>query len=128
MDSKEKIILIVDDELHIKQSFSYFFEDREWQVFTADSGEAALELLKTMTCSVAIVDIRMRGMDGESFIRIASERYPSMFFVVCTGSPMYEISEDLIQLPCVVDKVFGKPVMDMNGLEETILRLIEGCI
>ena len=124
MDLRKKKILIVDDEPHIRQSFSDFFEDREWRVYTADSGEAALELLKTRTCSVALVDIRMCGMDGESFIRKASERYSAMFFIVCTGSPEFEISEDLIQLPCVADRVFGKPVTDLNELEETINKLL----
>ncbi len=123
MALKEKTILIVDDEEYIRQSFSDFFEDREWQVLTADNGEAALELLKTETCAIAIVDIRMGGMDGESFIRKASKKNPGMMFVVCTGSPEYGISEDLILLPCVIDKVFGKPVIDMNELEKTIKAL-----
>ena len=123
MDSKRKKILIVDDERHIRQSFSDYFQDRGWQVFTAESGEAALELLKTRTCAVALVDIRMCGMDGEAFIRKASENL-AMFFVVCTGSPEYEISEDLIRLPCVADKVFGKPVIDLNELEDTINKLL----
>jgi DNA-binding NtrC family response regulator len=124
MDLREKEILIVDDEIHIRQSFSYFFEDRGWQVSTADSGEAALDLLRTKACAVALVDIRMCDMDGESFIRTASEKYSAMLFVICTGSPEYEISKDLIHLSCVANKVFGKPVTDMNELEETINKLI----
>ena len=47
-----------------------------------------------------------------------------MFFVVCTGYPEYEISEDLIRLPCVADRVFGKPVIDLNELEDTINKLL----
>ncbi len=120
MALKEKQILIVDDEPYIRQSFFDFFEDREWQVFMADSTESALELLKTQTCAVAIVDIRMGGMDGESFIRKASEKFPDMVFIVCTGSPEYQMSEDLIQLQSVLNKVFGKPVTDMFELENTI--------
>lgn len=117
-------ILIVDDETHIRQSFVDYFEDRGWIVISSQSGESALELLKTHTCSAAIVDIRMSGMDGESFIRETSEKYPDMVFVICTGSPEYEISDDILQLSTVADKVFSKPVIDADKLENTIQKLL----
>ena len=66
----------------------------------------------------------MGGMDGEMFIRSASEKYPDMVFVICTGSPAYETSEDLLQLPCVADQAFGKPVTDTYELENTISKLL----
>ncbi len=117
-------ILIVDDELHVRQSFFDFFEDREWQVLSAESGETALDLLGKEACDAVVVDIRMRGMDGETFIRKASEQYPEMVFIICTGSPEYKASEDLLELPCVADHVFAKPVTDFHELENEITKLL----
>lgn len=119
-----KSILIVDDELYIRQSLFNYFEDCEWQAFMAESGESALALLQTQPCCAAIVDIRMGGMDGEAFIRKTYEKYPGMVFLICTGSPEYELPEDLQQLPCVADTVFGKPVTNIDELEKTITKLL----
>lgn len=122
MEQIKKSILIVDDEIYIRQSFIDYFEDRGWLVFDAESGEAALGQLKIQTCSAAIVDIRMTGMDGETFIKTASKKYPNMVFIICTGSPEYETSEDLRRLPNAADQVFGKPVTCIENLENTIKK------
>ena len=126
MEQIKKSILIIDDENYIRQSFIDYFEDRHWLVFDTDSGESALELLKTQACSAAIVDIRMTGMDGEAFIKSASKKYPDMVFVICTGSPEYKTSEDILRLPNVSDQVFGKPVIDMDKLENIIKGMLGG--
>ena len=118
-------LLIVDDERVIRQSVADYFEDREWEVFTADSGEAGLAFLETQTCDAAIVDIRMGGMDGEAFIGKAARKYPQMRFVVCTGSPEYLPSETIIGLPNVAGNVFSKPVTDLGLLETALLALLE---
>ncbi|WP_020587987.1 response regulator [Desulfobacter curvatus] len=125
MEQIKESILIVDDEIYIRQSFIDYFEDRDWLVFDAESGESALELLKNQACSAAIVDIRMTGMDGETFIRNASKKYPAMVFIICTGSPEYETSEDIRQCPNVADQVFGKPVTNIDKLEITIKSMLE---
>ena len=124
IDPNSRKILIVDDELYVRQSFFDFFEDREWQVLSAESGETALDLLGKEACDAAVVDIRMGGMDGETFIRKASERYTEMVFIICTGSPEYKASEDLLGLPCVADHVFAKPVTDPHELENEISKLL----
>ena len=124
MKQIKKSILIVDDEIYIRQSFIDYFEDRDWLVFDAESGETALELLKNQACSAAIVDIRMTGMDGEAFIRNASKKYPDMVFVICTGSPEYETSEDIRRLSNAADQVFGKPVTCIEKLENTIKEML----
>lgn len=119
-----KTILIVDDEDHVRQSFFNYFEDHEWQVFSADSGESALELLLKQSCSAAVVDMRMTGMDGETFIRHAIDKYPEMAFVICTGTPEFRVSEDILKKSCVADKVFAKPVINLSELEKTIKNLL----
>jgi FixJ family two-component response regulator len=70
------------------------------------------------------VDIRMGGMSGDDFIREANRKKPGMAFVICTGSPEYHIPDDLVDLPCVSETVFRKPVTDFLALEEALLRNI----
>ena len=118
-------VLLVDDEKFIQQSFAGYLEDQLWQVFLADSGEQALKLLETESPDCAIVDIRMGGMDGNSFIREAFTKKPNMSFIICTGSPEFEIPKDLAKLRCVSNQIFQKPVTDLESLENCLIQSIE---
>lgn len=121
----QRTIMIVDDESIIRQSFVDWFEDREWITIEAESGEQALEILKTETIDCAIVDIRMGGINGEAFIREAGKNRNGVVFVICTGSPEYSIPPDLLKLSFVFKDVFRKPVVEFAELEQALLWLIE---
>ena len=41
-----KTILILDDEQAVRESFSDYFEDRQWHTILAESGEQALKLIE----------------------------------------------------------------------------------
>ncbi len=124
MTESMKTILIVDDETFIRQSFADYFEDHLWRPLQAESGERALEILEKESPGGAIVDIRMGGMDGNAFIREAHEKNPTMVFVICTGSPEYDVPVDLRKRARVSSHLFRKPVADMGELEKEIRRLI----
>ena len=95
-----------------------------WGAIGAVSGEEALAILETESPQGAIVDIRLGGMDGKAFIREAYRKQPKMAFVICTGSPEYDIPADVRKLPGISDRVFTKPVANLADLEEDLLRLI----
>jgi two-component system alkaline phosphatase synthesis response regulator PhoP len=59
-----KKILIVDDEPNIVMSLEYIFKKNNYQVFIARDGKEALELLKTETPDVIILDVMMPFVDG----------------------------------------------------------------
>ena len=125
MNEAVKTILILDDEPSIRDSFAAYFEDRLWQPIQVESAEHALEILEKTPISGVIVDIRLRGMDGNAFIRKAYTKHPNTAFVVCTGSPEYDVPMDLLKLPRVSNQVFRKPVFDMSKLERNLIRLIK---
>ena len=124
MYKASKTVLIVDDELFIRQSFIDYFEDRLWFPMAAQSGEEALTILDKESPRCAIVDIRLGNMDGNDFIREAYKKRPQMAFVICTGSPEYDIPEDIRKIPCVSEYIFTKPVTDIGRLEAELLQLI----
>jgi DNA-binding NtrC family response regulator len=124
MSAVSKTVLIIDDEIFIRQSFADYFEDHLWFTLQAESAEQALQLLETETPQGAIVDIRLGGMDGDAFIREAHQKKPDMVFVVCTGSPEYDVPHDLLQLPSVSSRIFRKPVVDMAEVKQELSRLL----
>jgi DNA-binding NtrC family response regulator len=119
-----KTVLIVDDEAFVRQSFVDFFEDRLWRSLQVESAELALKLLDEESPQGAVVDIRLKGMDGETFIRKAFQKQPQMTFLICTGSPEYRLPDDLSKLPNICSRLFRKPVSNMAEIESNLLGLI----
>ena len=117
-------ILIVDDELFVRQSFADFLEDCLWAPVTAESGEQALGILAETEIDAAIVDIRLGGMIGEEFIRQALPVYPDIVFIICTGSPEYIIPSDLIKSGRVSPQLFSKPVSELSKIDTELKRLL----
>ena len=124
MDLDQRSVLIVDDEPFIRQSFVDFFEDRRWMAYGAASGEEALEIVRRQSPLCAVVDIRLGGMDGETFIRKAFKEDPKLVFVICTGSPEYGAPNDLLKLTAVSSQIFWKPVTNIATLEADLIRMI----
>jgi DNA-binding NtrC family response regulator len=118
-------ILILDDEYVVRQSFVDYFEDNLWRVVQAESGEQALDLLETEQPEVAIVDIRLPGIDGDVFIREAIDRKKELAFVICSGSPSYGVPEDLQNQAKVSKHFFRKPVTNFDELEQDVLRIMK---
>ena len=57
-------ILVVDDEAIVRESLGSWFREDGHRVDTAESGKAALHLLTKSHYDIALVDIKMPGMDG----------------------------------------------------------------
>ena len=57
-------ILIVDDEIDICEFVKTFFEERGYEVLTAQNGDDALEVAKREKPELILLDIKMKGMDG----------------------------------------------------------------
>lgn len=117
--------MVLDDEDVVRESFVDYFEDNLWDAIQANSGEEALAQLKDGSPDAAIVDVRLGGMDGHSFIREAYNQKKNMVFVVCTGSPEYSLPENFKNLPRVSNRLFKKPVTDLKEIEDEILSLIQ---
>jgi len=62
-------ILVVDDEPGITELLKNFFERKSYTVFTANNGEAALEVVKEQRPHLVFLDIRMPKMDGLTVLR-----------------------------------------------------------
>lgn len=118
-------ILILEDELIIRQSLADYFEDQAWHTLEAETAEKALTLLDAHTITAAIVDIRLPGIDGNEFIRKAAPLHPNMGFVICTGSPAFMVPPDLQQLPNVSDWLCRKPVRNLDELKNQLVQLID---
>lgn len=61
-------VLVVDDERNLRESLAAFLRTEQMEALTADSGEAARDLLERERVEAVIVDLRMPGMSGLDFL------------------------------------------------------------
>jgi excisionase family DNA binding protein len=87
---KERVrhhVLVVDDEVSIRELLVKTLSLAEYAVDTADDGSAALSRLRDSahTCDLAIVDLKMPGMDGLMLIRQIKQLRPDLPVIIITG-------------------------------------------
>jgi CheY-like chemotaxis protein len=62
-------VLVVDDEPNILDFIRLALEDEGYHVLTAPNGAAALDVLRTEQPRLILLDLRMPGMDGATFVQ-----------------------------------------------------------
>lgn len=116
MTQGSKQFLILDDEESIRQSIAAFMEDEGYNVFQAETSEEALEIVKNNHIDQAVVDIRLPGIDGNTFMVEAAKINPCLKFVVHTGSADYIPPAAVRALGVSSACVLIKPSLDLTTL------------
>ena len=81
-------ILFVDDEKYFLETLRSLFADwskNTWRIEVANSADQALEILKTRTFDLVVVDVNMPVLDGVQFLAILTRRYPDLKKASLTG-------------------------------------------
>ncbi len=78
-------ILIVDDELIMRESLAGWLERDGHHVKKAASGEEALEMMKNIRFDILLVDMKMEGMSGLDVLRHVRENDPDVAVVIITA-------------------------------------------
>src|SRR5437868_6689894 len=78
-------LLIVDDELSVRDSLAKWFHEEGYEVTTAENGNDALTCLAQSRWDAALVDIKMRGTDGIELQRRIHEIDSELIVIMMTG-------------------------------------------
>src|ERR1700751_4488081 len=78
-------LLIVDDELSVRDSLAKWFHEEGYEVTTAENGNDALTCLAESRWDAALVDIKMHGIDGVELQRRMHEIDPELIVIMMTG-------------------------------------------
>ena len=78
-------VLLVDDEAGVLSALRRLLRPSGYQVMTAESGAAALELLATQPIDLIVSDMRMPNMNGAEFLSKARLLYPDTMRILLTG-------------------------------------------
>ncbi len=128
-----KNILLVDDEISIRQTLGGILADEGYEVLTASSGEEAVKILKEEPCSLVLLDIWLPGIDGIETLRIIKSEQPQIRVIMISGHGTIETAVkstklgafDFIEKPLSLDKVIlaVNHAFDLIRLEEENLLL-----
>lgn len=78
-------IMIVDDELIMRESLAGWLERDGHEVTKAESGERCLSLLQQTRFDILLVDIKMEGMTGLEVLKQVKEDDPDVDIVMITA-------------------------------------------
>jgi DNA-binding NtrC family response regulator len=91
-------ILVVDDERQICDLLQDFLTQEGYQVFTATNGVEAISLGKQERLDLALVDIKMPGMDGiEAFCELKNVK-KDMEVIILTGHGTLRTAKEAMRL------------------------------
>lgn len=85
MNKSEIGILIVDDELIVRESLTKWFREDGFRVESAENAAAALRKLQAGRWNLMLVDIKMPGMDGIELLQRVRETNKNVIVIVITA-------------------------------------------
>ncbi|HPI91590.1 MAG TPA: sigma-54 dependent transcriptional regulator [Deltaproteobacteria bacterium] len=94
MNSLTKKILVVDDEIGIRQSLKKILEKEGYEVLTASDGEEAFKVIRSDSIDLLISDIRMAGMDGLELLKVCKSVSPYTEVIMITGYASVDTAVD----------------------------------
>jgi two-component system, NtrC family, response regulator HydG len=78
-------ILIVDDELSVRDSLGKWFREEGYEIGSAENASDALTRMAEQRWDAALVDIKMHGTDGIELQRKMHEVDPNLIVIIMTG-------------------------------------------
>ncbi len=78
-------LLIVDDEVSFLKSIAKRLEMRDFYVIKATNGNEALEAARIEKFDLALVDLKMPGMSGQSLLEILKRDHKFLEVIILTG-------------------------------------------
>ena len=99
-DAKARV-LVVDDEANIRTMLRVCLEGAGYEVALAPSGEAGVALARRSPPDVALVDLRMPGIDGLAVLRALALDAPSTGVVLMTAHASIDSAVDAVRAGAV---------------------------
>lgn len=116
---EQKNILIIDDDRFILNVFSRILQKEGYMVDVVETGQEALEKLKTKNYDLALIDIKLPDIDGKDLVFKINKTVPSIVKIVITGFPSIEDATEVMDNGAVAYLV--KPVKS----EELVMMIKE---
>lgn len=114
-------ILVVDDELSMRQFLTHLFKRQGHSVRVAENGRQAMALLRQQPADIMISDVKMPDMGGIELLRAATELQPGIEVVLMTAFANVDAAREAFLLGAF--DFIQKP-FDNDLLKEIVARAL----
>ncbi len=129
-DRKDFRILVVDDELVMRDSLRAWLEEEGFSVDMAASGPEAIMHLSSQAYQLMLADIVMPGMDGVELLQRTKELFPDLGVVMMTAYATVETAVEAMKIgaldyllkpfdPATIIPMIIKTYQDLEAAKET---------
>jgi DNA-binding NtrC family response regulator len=119
MDKRKINVLVVDDEEDFLSSITKSLSVRNFNVTAVNRGEKAIEAVKEKAADVALVDLKMPGINGEETLAALKQAQEGLEVVILTGHGTINSAVECTKLGAF--SFLQKPC-DLNTLLDTLNR------
>ena len=112
-------LLIVDDEIDVREFAKNFFKRRKIDVDTAANGEEALAKIQKDNPDLVILDVRMEGMDGIEVLKRVRQSGNKTDVIMVTGVSEKESMDKANELGVI--GYIHKPLI-LDELEQVVMK------
>lgn len=122
-------VLVTDDErlerMAVKQVLEMRFPD-EIKVYEAENGRRALEVIEEQEVHIAVLDIKMPGINGIEVARAIRSKYPDCKIIMLTGFAYFTYAKECISIG--VMEFLVKPFLDdeLETVVKSAMELLSG--
>jgi len=112
---KEKInILVAEDEADLREILKVTLEQEGYRAILASDGDEAIKKIEKKSFQIALIDIKMPGVNGKELVSKIKQINPRMPIVIVTGSldfkeemSLKEQAYEYIHKPFRLDELVG---------------------
>lgn len=124
---KQKNILVVDDEEHIRELLRYNLENSGYVIGEAESGEEALQKISEEQFQLVLLDIMLPGIDGLEVLRKIRQDNDQRSLPVILLTAKGEEIDKVVGLELGADDYIAKPfgIYELQARIKTVFRRLE---
>lgn len=115
-------LLIVDDELDIREFAVRFFKKRNIEVFSAANGEEAIRKVIEQRPNIILLDFNMPGIDGIETLKRIRQLDQNINIIMVTGKKPEENNTMAIAKAIGAIEYLHKP-LEIEKLEKIVMKL-----
>ena len=122
-ERRHPVILTIDDEENIRDSFRLFLEDFDFQVLEASNGRDGLRIFAEQKPDLVLCDLRMPEVDGLEVLEKIKQEDPDTPIIVVSGTGV--IGDAIEAIRRGAWNYLLKPIQDMSVLLHAINQALE---
>lgn len=122
IETKKPTVLIVDDDLSVRESFTLVLEEF-YHIEMIASGPSALERIKQGDVDLVFLDVRMPGVDGLETLHKIKRLNPHLPVIMVTAAADLDFSKEAIATGAA--KYIMKP-FEVSEILKTAKEMLKG--